>query len=109
MTKKRKRYTPAERTRILAAAEKQELNGVQAAKKFGISTLTYYTWKKKANETAARGPRSLTVSDGTLDGLLRSRLRNRLQQLLPVVLREEVDAAVSRALGTNARRGRRKA
>jgi len=41
MTKTRKRYTPTERTRILAAAEKQGLNGVQAEKKFGISTLTY--------------------------------------------------------------------
>jgi transposase-like protein len=97
MAKKVRRYTGAERKQILAAAAKQGLNGVQAAKKFGISTLTYYTWKKKAGETTLRGP--LAVSDRTLSGLLRSQLRNRLQQILPAVLREEVDACVRQALG----------
>ena len=101
MARKVKRYTEAERKRILAAAETQGLNGVQAAKKFGISTLTYYNWKKKS--AAGTTPRGLKVSDGTLDGLLRSRLRSRIQQLLPVALREEVDAAVSQALGTSGR------
>lgn len=98
MARKVKRYTETERKWILSAAQKQGLNGVQTAKKFGISTLTYYTWKKKAGATH-QGP--LAVSDGTLDGLLRTRLRRRLQQLLPVVLREEVDAAVQQALGTS--------
>ena len=79
---------------------------MQAAKTFGISTLTYYTWKKKANGTTRREP--LTVSDGTLDWLLCSRLRNQIQQLLPVALREEVDAAARQALGAS-RRGQEKA
>ena len=110
MPRKVKRYTEADRARILSAAKKQGLNGVQAAKKFSISTLTYYTWKKRAKEFASRESELRSGSDGTLDGLLRSRLRNRLQQLLPIVLREEVDACVRQALGTSGpRRVRAKA
>jgi transposase len=108
MARKVKRYTEAERKHILAASEKQGLNGVQAAKKFGISTLTFYNWKKKANGSTRREGGALAASKDPLDGLLRSRLRTRLQQLLPVALREEVDAVVRQALGVGVQRGRAK-
>ena len=110
MATKTKRYSAAERARILSAAEKQGLNGVQAAKKFGISTLTYYTWKKRAAGTPRRASDRRVGSQTSLDALLRSRLRHRLEQLLPVVLREEVEACVQQALGTSGpRRVRAKA
>ena len=43
--KTRKRYTPAQKAKILAAAAKDNMTGKQAAKKFGISTRTFYRWR----------------------------------------------------------------
>ena len=40
-----KRYTPAERRRILAAARKEGLTGAQVKKRFGVSALTFYRWR----------------------------------------------------------------
>jgi len=44
----RKRFTPAERAHILSVARAEGLTGAKVAKRFGISTLTYYTWRKKS-------------------------------------------------------------
>src|SRR2546428_974330 len=51
--RQRKRYTPGERRHILAAAKREGLSGPAAAKKFGISQLTFYTWRKKAGTKSA--------------------------------------------------------
>jgi len=37
-----KRYTPAEKAKILTAAKKDGLTGDDVAKKFGVSKLTFY-------------------------------------------------------------------
>lgn len=108
MTKKRKRYTEQERARVLAAAEKQGLNGVQAAKKFGISTLTFYNWKKATKGSIRRDGGLRVASKDPLAGLLRSRLRDRIQHLLPTLLEEEIAASLNQVLGTRVR-GRAKA
>lgn len=92
-----KRYTEQERGRILAAAKQQGLNGVQAAKKFGISTLTYYTWKKKA--TTGSRARQTSSPDG-LDGLLRTQVRDRIRELLPGIVKDEVASYVRQVLGS---------
>ena len=107
MTKKSgKRYTEQERGKILGAAEKQGLNGVQAAKKFGISTLTYYNWKKKANGSTPLAGKAVARSGSTLDGLLRSQVRNRILEILPEIMRTEVAAVIGGGRGTKRSRPR---
>jgi transposase-like protein len=50
-----KRYTAAEKARIMAAAKKGNLTGAQAAKKFGISMLTFYRWRGPVRGGKKRG------------------------------------------------------
>ena len=57
----RKRYTPAEKAKVLAAAAKEGLTGAQAAKRFGIAQLTFYKWRGPVRSDAVgrrgkRGP-----------------------------------------------------
>src|SRR5437764_15281863 len=43
----RKTYTEARRTEILAAAQKENLTANDVKKKFGVTPVTYYSWRKK--------------------------------------------------------------
>ena len=53
----RKGYAPAIKAKILAAAKKENLTGAQVAKRFGISTLTFYKWRgPMKGRKAKRGP-----------------------------------------------------
>jgi transposase-like protein len=102
-----RRYTPAERAKILAAAKREGLSGPKAAKKFGISQLTFYTWRRKAVGTT-RGrrpvgrPRAGTGSiTGNIAEQIRREIRARVSKLLPGIVRVEIDAVLG---GTRSRR-----
>jgi transposase-like protein len=94
----RRRYTPAERANILAAAKKEGLSGPVAANKFGISQLTFYNWRKKAG-TRTQGRqmqrRTPAVRDsGNLTDQLRDVARARVEELLPAIITEVLDATL---------------
>lgn len=91
-----KRYTPAERSRILAAARRDGLTGKQTSEKFGVSEVTLWKWRKASKP--ARVGRTNRTSDGSLDRLLRSQVRDRIQQLLPDLIRNEVARYVQQVL-----------
>lgn len=95
MSKATKRYTPADRARVLAAAAREGLSGPKAAKKFGISTLTYYTWRKKANTAGS----ILKTTDGSLAGLVRSGVRAKVAAIVPGIVRQEVAMYLDRTFG----------
>src|SRR5258708_33487213 len=65
--KTRKRYAPAEKAKILAAAAKEELTGEQVAKKFGIAQLTFYKWRGpgRSDALARKGKRGPGRARGT--------------------------------------------
>src|SRR5438067_2312567 len=88
-----RRYSDAERTAILEAAKREGLTGKQVRSRFGISTLTYYTWRKKAGSPAGRR-RGRPPGGGTsgIDGQIREAIRERVRSLLPQILREEIGA-----------------
>jgi transposase-like protein len=97
----RKRYTPAEKAKILAAAKSEGLTGAQAAKKFGIAQLTFYRWRgpvrsdavaKRAKRGPGRPPGSGSVHVN--QGALRKAVREQVQKLLPQIIREEIEAAL---------------
>jgi len=44
--RKRKRYTSAQRTQILSAAQKDGLTALEVQKRFGVTPVTYYSWRK---------------------------------------------------------------
>ena len=116
-SKKRQRFTPAERTRILTAAKTEGLTAKQVKSKYGVSTVTYYLWRRKAGLTAnSRVGRksSLTASSVTssagLERMLRNAVRERIQATLPTIVRDEVQGYLNSLLAkAPGRKGRRNA
>src|SRR5881392_2573146 len=90
--RKRHTYTPQQRTTILAAARKEGLTAAQVQKKFGVTPVTYYSWRKKtglaarrgrgANSTTSRGP-----GGGDLTAQVRSEVQSKIRQILPSIVR----------------------
>ena len=103
-----RRYSDAERQRILEAARREGLSGPKAAKRFGISTLTFYNWRKKEGSAAPRGEGVRTsrgvASDSNIAAFVRQEVRARIAQLIPGIVASELAGALG---GPNGRRPRR--
>jgi transposase-like protein len=91
--RKRHTYTPAQRTTILAAAKRDGLTAVQVQKKFGVTPVTYYSWRKKQGLAARRG-RGAGSGDsralGNLGQQVREEVRAKVRAILPRIVRNEV-------------------
>jgi transposase-like protein len=106
----RRRYTAAEKKKILETAVKEGLTGAQVQKRFGIAQLTFYRWRgpvrgPKARAAAAaaavRGitaPAGLATAGARLDAI-RAEVRAGIRQVLPGVIREEVSNYLAEILG----------
>jgi transposase-like protein len=106
--KKRKRYTPAQRSEILAAAAKQGLTAAQVQKKFGVTPVTYYSWRKKTASAARGGRRGPgRPAGGGLAVQVRSEVQARVREMLPGIVRQEVNGYLDTLFGTRRRGGRR--
>jgi len=97
-----RRYSDAERGRILATAQREHLTGAQVRSRFGISTLTFYTWRKRAGmgqEDKGRvGRPALTGSNPTFEEMIRQEVRARLARILPEILESEITNTVTESL-----------
>jgi len=102
--RKRHAYTSENRTTILAAAEKQGLTALQVQKRFGVTPVTYYSWRRKYGVRGSRHG-ALAASAGThLESQVRSEVQARVRQILPVIVRSEVSQYLDSLFGS--RRGR---
>lgn len=99
-TKRRKRYSEEQRAKILDAARKEKLTAAAVQKRFGVSTVTYYAWRKKAGVGKRRRGRAASRRGDLLSSRVRERVEARVRELLPKV----VDAEVDRLLGSGRRR-----
>lgn len=102
----RVRYSDVERQKILETAKREGLTGNQVAKRFGISTVTYYLWRKKTGSTT-RGRQGGRLSRSRLNlaefsGQLREAVRVKVREMLPGIIEQEVAAS----LGGRSRRNR---
>src|SRR4029077_4275368 len=96
------RYTTAQRNQILETAKREKLSGAQVAKRFHVSMWTYYSWRSPARGIRVKArPQTVVKRNGKPDGVadIRSAVRAQIQQVLPSLIREEVDAYVSEVLG----------
>jgi transposase-like protein len=112
--KKRTSYSPAQKRTILAAAQKEGLTANQVQKRFGVTPVTYYSWRKKSGAVSTRGRRGPgrpvgRPIQGVLGGELRAVVQARVREMLPDVVRTEVNSYLTALFGSGAgRRGRRK-
>ena len=105
--RRRKSYTPQERASILAAANRDGLTASDVKKKFGVTPVTYYSWRKKSGVTRrkVRVLRSGRRSSGSdLTSQVRSEVRSKVQNILPEIVRTEVSMYLSSRFSTGKRR-----
>ena len=100
-TRRGKRYGPAVKQRILAAARKAGLTAVQVQKRFGVSPLTFYRWRgpvrgRKRGRPRAGGSARVGRPKSTD---LRAQVQARVREVLPAVIREEVSTYLAGILG----------
>ena len=93
-----KRYTKAEKARILAVARKGNLTGAQVQKNFGISMLTFYRWRGpvRGKRTGQRGPGRPKGSGRVRvdESAVRRAVQEQIRKILPRIIREEVASAL---------------
>ena len=108
--KQRTRYPEEKRLAILAAAKSGGLTAKQVQEKFGVTPVTYYSWRKKAGSGARRrgrppGSRGL-VSNGALDQQLRAQVQARIRTMLPSIIDSEIAAYFGGGAKQRRRRGK---
>jgi transposase-like protein len=110
--KKRTEYTPEQRAKVLAAAKAEKLTAAQVQKKFGVTPVTYYSWRKKSGAARKRGARGAGAAvvarpvAGDLGAQVRSEVQNKMRQIIPGIVRTEVGVYLDSIFG--AKRGRRR-
>lgn len=100
----RKTYSAEKRSEILATATKEGLTAVQVQKKFAVTPVTYYSWRRKAGSSRRRRGRPAGSSNGSLSGKVRAAVEARMAATLPKLIDEEVKRYLDRELGTRGRR-----
>ena len=80
-------------------------------KKFGVTPVTYYSWRKKTGVSARRGRRSggtrVTFGGGDFGSQVRAEVQTKVRQILPGIVRTEVSSYLDTLFG-GPRRGRRR-
>lgn len=111
----RKTYTDAQRKQILETATREDLTAEQVKKRFGVTPVTYYSWRKKAGIVGKRGRRPkqragviVPIGSGTgVAAQLRAGVQSRVREILPAIVREEVSRYLDELFGSGAPRRRR--
>jgi transposase-like protein len=110
----RKQYTLQQRKQILAAADRDGLTAGQVRQKFGVTPVTYYSWRKKyGGAPRKRGRKPGGAKSGALGahfggGLtaeVRSAVQSRVRGMVEEIVRGEVGRYVDELFGAR-RRGR---
>jgi transposase-like protein len=106
--RKRKTYTDAQRNAILAAAQKEGLTAGAVQKKFGVTPVTYYSWRKKKGVARRRG-HAVSVkaaTGGLVSSQVRAEVQSRVRRIIVAIVRSEVSSYLNTLFGN--RRGRRR-
>jgi transposase-like protein len=106
----RKTYTVQKRSQILAAAQRENLTALDVKKKFGVTPVTYYSWRKKEGLVGRRGrrPSLLTASGagGSIAVQVRAGVQAKVRAVMPGIVREEVTNYLNTLFAANRRPGR---
>ena len=105
----RKTYTPQKRAEILAAAQRESLTANDVKKKYGVTPVTYYSWRKKEGLVGRRGrrPGLLALSGGgTIATQVRAGVQAKVRAVMPGIVREEVTSYLNTLFASSRRPGR---
>jgi transposase-like protein len=105
--KKRQNYTAEQRAKILAAAKAEKLTAAQVQKRFGVTPVTYYSWRKKTGLTRKRETRAVVARPAAKDDLsaqVRGEVQAKMRQIIPGIVRSEVSAYLDSIFRTGRRR-----
>lgn len=109
--KKRTQYSENQRKQVLETATRDKLTAAQVQKKFGVTPVTYYSWRKKYGAARRRGAagaaaRTTVVARAAVNGggdpigqEVRSAVRARVRDMVQEVVRSEVAAYVDSLFG----------
>lgn len=100
----RKSYTESQRQEILDAALKDGLTALQVQKKFGVTPVTYYSWRKKKGIKGPRGRRPANASGGDLSAQVRAGVQAKVREILPSIVRDEVARYLDSLFGSGGTR-----
>lgn len=112
--KKRTRYAEAQRRQILETAVRERLTAADVQKKYGVTPVTYYSWRKKygvgnrQGGGARRASSPISLNGGAITGAItqqvRSVVQSKVRELVQSVVRAEVDEYLASLFGAGARR-----
>ena len=103
-SRKRKSYSPELRQEIMETATRDGLTALDVKKKFGVTPVTYYSWRKKSGAVAkrGRGPAKVVARGGSdLSSQLRIEVRAKIQEMLPGIVKSEVAMFMDGLFGAN--------
>ncbi|MFN8589474.1 MAG: transposase [Candidatus Eisenbacteria bacterium] len=97
--RERKTYSDQQREEILATAIKDGLTAEDVQKKYGVKPVTYYSWRKKKGIKGPRGRKPAggrtsaapILRSGDLSSQVRAGVQSKVRELLPGIVREEVE------------------
>ncbi len=111
----RKQYSLQQRKQILALADKDSLTALQVKQKFGVTPVTYYSWRKKyggAPRKRGRKPGSgsavgaiAALANSGLSAQVRNAVQAKVRGMVEDIVRTEVARYVDELFGS--RRGGR--
>jgi transposase-like protein len=87
--RKRQNYSVQKRNVIMQAAQKEGLTAPQVQKRFGVTPVTYYSWRRKYGG-GRRVSKVGRAANGGLERQVRSEVQARVRRMLPTIVRSEV-------------------
>lgn len=106
--RKRQTYSETKRQSILSAAQKEGLTALDVKKRFGVTPVTYYSWRKKYGVGGKRGgAAAIAVRAGRSSDLgaqVRSEVQSRVRQILPTIVKSEVNNYLNSLFGGRRRK-----
>ena len=105
--RERKTYSDQQREEILATATRDGLTAEGVQKKFGVKPVTYYSWRKKKGLKGPRGRKPATArvaaASGDLTSQVRAGVQAKVREILPAIVRAEVQSYLDSILGSATR------
>lgn len=105
--RKRHSYSNAKRISILQTAQSQGLTALDVKKRFGVTPVTYYSWRRKYGAGSNRVASTRSGRNGGIESQVRTEVQARVRQILPNIVRSEVSQYLDSLFGSSRGRGRK--